>query len=684
MQSHHPQRLGSHLLRVRCTLAGLLLCLVAAGCGSPGEPAGGESSRFEGTVSVNGQPLQKWTVELWVAGSSDPLASTSSDTNGKFSFSADIQPQDTVYLTATFAAQDQEATMVLANVPGTDPERKMGLALDEFTTVASGYALAQFWQQTGPGKPPLITGSLEDLKIGIPNAASMWTNLANHDGGPSGTLTDSANQSTQTMSVVNSLADLVVACLSDPEMCVRWYSYARTPPKAHQCSPIASTLSENTVLALSNMAKFPSNCAEQIHALIPDDPPYPPVAFNPDLSWVAAIRFAGAEDLPNADKMDGPGNFAIDRQGSVWIVNNYEYQPPDQPEVPACASDILLRLNPDGSYYEGSPYRGNQLYGVGYGVEIRPSDGTVWAANFGFNGNGCVPNPSLTKTASVFSPDGKAMGAYPEDLEGGFEAPQGLAADADNRIWVAGCGSNNVYAFGPNSFKGQVAFGGDTDKLEKPFDVAATTLNGTVHAFATGNNSNTVIELVADGDQYELKKVYVNPGEGTAYISRPMGIEVSSGGTVWVANSNTVDPPCPPPLHEIKPEGGFLSFFDPTDPDGVMHTTTEGGVFTAWGLFIDSNDDVWVANFSGQKLSRFCGTDGCIAGLKKGEAYSLKGYYFDGLARNTAVAVDPSGNVWLTNNWKESGALREPNPGGYQVVAFVGLGPPTLGKGPQS
>jgi hypothetical protein len=38
------------------------------------------------------------------------------------------------------------------------------------------------------------------------------------------------------------------------------------------------------------------------------------------------------------------------------------------------------------------------------------------------------------------------------------------------------------------------------------------------------------------------------------------------------------------------------------------------------------------------------------------------------------VAIDPSGNVWLTNNWKT--VAIQANPGGYQIVAFLGLAAP--------
>ena len=42
--------------------------------------------------------------------------------------------------------------------------------------------------------------------------------------------------------------------------------------------------------------------------------------------------------------------------------------------------------------------------------------------------------------------------------------------------------------------------------------------------------------------------------------------------------------------------------------------------------------------------------------------------------RNTGVAIDPSGNVWLVNNWRM--APNPANPGGHQVVVFLGLAEP--------
>jgi len=47
---------------------------------------------------------------------------------------------------------------------------------------------------------------------------------------------------------------------------------------------------------------------------------------------------------------------------------------------------------------------------------------------------------------------------------------------------------------------------------------------------------------------------------------------------------------------------------------------------------------------------------------------------FGGLQRNTGMGVDSSGNLWLTNNWKNKPV--QINPGGNGLVVFIGLAGP--------
>jgi hypothetical protein len=61
---------------------------------------------------------------------------------------------------------------------------------------------------------------------------------------------------------------------------------------------------------------------------------------------------------------------------------------------------------------------------------------------------------------------------------------------------------------------------------------------------------------------------------------------------------------------------------------------------------------------------------------KVGKAISPDGtgYTSDALDRNTGIAVDPSGNVWLANNWKPTPLIN--NPGGNSIAVLVGVAAP--------
>jgi len=115
---------------------------------------------------------------------------------------------------------------------------------------------------------------------------------------------------------------------------------------------------------------------------------------------------------------------------------------------------------------------------------------------------------------------------------------------------------------------------------------------------------------------------------------------------------------------------------------------TGGGITLPWGIAVDGDDTVWVFNFSNvpplnksgvpTAVSRFCGVDAtkCPPGMKVGDPISPStGYQSDSLERITGGQIDPSGNVWLTNNWKIDGNPAV-NPGGNAVVIAIGAAAP--------
>ena len=90
------------------------------------------------------------------------------------------------------------------------------------------------------------------------------------------------------------------------------------------------------------------------------------------------------------------------------------------------------------------------------------------------------------------------------------------------------------------------------------------------------------------------------------------------------------------------------------------------------------------------QLAHLCGvrTENCPPGFKTGEAISPPlGYVGGGLQLETDLAIDPAGNVWVTNNYQDlsacfhqlSGALSEAHStrcGGDGVTIFYGMAKP--------
>ena len=241
---------------------------------------------------------------------------------------------------------------------------------------------------------------------------------------------------------------------------------------------------------------------------------------------------------------------------------------------------------------------------------------------------------------------------------------------------MANCGNNSVTEIPGGKPELAVNYPEDHFSLlggfsfRRPFG-AATDAAGNV--YVGGNGSATVVKIGPEGEVLDRFS-----GGG---LHRPMGLATDSRGNVWVGNSTWVVAPCVGQFHpERGPrKGGTVTLIE---RDGNMPSQDPfegGGLKNAWGIAVDGEDKVWVANFSGRRLSELCGvqTQLCPPGKRRvGAPISPErtGYRFDGLVRNTGVAVDPSGNVWLANNWKN--VPIQTNPGGYQIVAYLGLAAP--------
>jgi DNA-binding beta-propeller fold protein YncE len=651
-------------------------------------PAAALGASGGGRVLAGSVPLRGLNVTLLAAnpGASRPvvLGRARSRRGGRFVLRYRSSNRRAVrYLLATRPCCAAEA-----GFPVVADTYKLGLALgagsvppqatlNERTTVAMGYAMAQFIHGNRvAGKDP-----------GLRNAAAMSRNLVRRRGTLASVLARFPNgSSTSTLRSFDSLANLLALCRRQDRRCARLLRLGGTPGEGAAGDTLQATVdiavnpwrNVEGLFKLSRLAAAPR-------------PRYAPALGRRQLpdAWTLALRFEGS---PPA--MDGPGNFAIDARGGIWVGNNYEHS--RESTKPTCFGRKLFRFTPTGRYFPGSPYESGGTSGVGFGITI-DKDEHVWVGNFGFEGKGCrkeAPHNSV----SEYEPNGKALSPelakagirrkktkkttiLVQTYTGGWEVgdifwPQATIADVNNNIWVANCGNNSVTML-RDADPGQAVnfpeshfslLGGF--RFTRPFGAASDAAG---NVYVGGNGSATVVEMGPDGEVLDRFS-----GGG---LHRPLGLATDSRGNVWVSNSTWVVAPCVGQFHpERGPrKGGSVTLIERDGDMPAQDPFEGGGLKNAWGIAVDGADHVWVANFSGRRLSELCGvqTRLCPPGKRRiGAPISPEttGYGFNGLVRNTGVAVDPSGNVWLANNWKD--VPIQTNPGGYQIVVYLGLAAP--------
>lgn len=571
----------------------------------------------------------------------------------------------------------EKGPAMLASAIGAGADVPERVVINEYTTVATGNAFAQFVRNR----------AIEGNTYGMFNAVYMAANLADPQTGNVGTvLASSPNASeTSTLATFNSLANVVASCVTDRRNCDRLFdaTTARGGPRPDTVIEAIASLVKNPAYP-----GYPDNAEDPVYLLSNVTPIHQPALTQRPTNWLLFLKITGstssAQDSTNL--MNGPGNFAIDAKGFVWVNDNAVPQPPDQF---ACAGRRLIKFYPWGETFPGAPYFGGGLNGAGYGITLDPK-GRVWVGNFGFQDPPCeiLPIAATHNSVSAFRPSG-----IPISHAGGFTNsdiswPQSTVSDRDGNIWIANCGNDSVTKIprgNPNrAFNIPLGPIPEPNRPQmKPFG-AVVDLDGNV--WINNNRSNTVSVVSSGGHLIDtLPGTY----QGKTVLSHPVGNAADSQGNIWVANSDWLDSPCPTRFMLGTAENPSVTMFQAKNRRPHPGSPFIGGGITLpWGIAVDGDDTVWVFNFGAVKvgtqtdtptgISRFCGvaTRHCPKGMKTGDPISPStGYRSDALERITGGQIDPSGNIWLTNNWKRD-ANPVKNPFGNAIVIAIGAAGP--------
>lgn len=661
--------------------------------------AASDAGRVAGQVRGAGAPIAHSTVTLWVATTRAPqqLAQTKSDESGRFTVSAPrTEDGASLYLLATGGTPAANKTsgnnpsIALISVLGSSSPSNV--AINEMTTVASVWTNAQFIEGTA------IKGPALSLRI----AAGNMRNLVDLEtGGLGPVIQDPLNSSqTPTLATFNTLADLLAGCIARVrgDACNQFFA-AATPP--------GGVTPTDTLTAAQAIAHNSAHHAQELFGLL--DAFYPllagkhwrPAPFIPYLSfapsaWTLSLVYAGGG-------LNSLGGIAIDSEGNMWADDNFLVG--SQSTIYRGFGGGISKIAPNGKPLSPMTlgYRGGGIDNPGFGIAISADD-KVWATNLDGKsisvfdrktGRPLSPETGYTfgeqlgqmqgiistpkgdiwaldneKSQIVYLPKGDAakgrilgrtVQGKPVDGTLQVKGPFHLAVDQQDRIWITNGGSNTVTRF-PASDPGKA------EQIKVGFGPRAIAIDSLGNAWVNNTIGHPDTQEKLDLVENALKSKLENLLGGSA-------AKADDAAKMWIGLFNLL----------VQFPGGDVSM---VRPDGTVVPPFDGGksINGPWGIAIDGNDNVWVANAMGHSVTQLCGARpaNCPPGAKTGDPISPPGGYIGGMQIITDVAIDPAGNVWVANNWDmpDQGFKEVPAPalstrfGGNGTVVFFGLAKP--------
>lgn len=491
------------------------ILILLTGCSAGNAPGNGSIAMPSVSVAKNGvihggqNPVSGATVQLWQVGTTGYGkgatalgSSTTSQSDGSFSITGDYDcangaagANTLVYITATGGdaggGVNNQLSMMTALGRCGNLTSSTFIMINEVTTVASVYALAQFMSPAG------VVGSFGYSNTGLLNAFATVNNLVNTSTGMANSVTPSGNGVAPSAEMYT-LANVIASCVNSasngalPSANCGLLFAATTPTGTGSGGSTAPT---TTLAAALNIALYPWYNAGAISTLFPLGASFPPFAnalTSPPNDWTMALSFNGGGISVRSVALDG--------SGSVWTANYASG---------GAGLGSVSKLGTLGNPLAGSPFTGNV---VGpYAVAI-DTNGDAWVVNHDAN------------QLIGFSNSGNTLGQfqYPET-----NAPNAIAIDGNDNFWITNSGGNTVSETNlGNPGSSAVLSGGG---LSNPYAVA---IDGASNGWITDRSVGALSEFNQHDTAISGAGGYTGSG-----LNFPIGIAMDSGGNAWVVNS---------------------------------------------------------------------------------------------------------------------------------------------------
>jgi len=560
---------------------------------------------ISGTVTGGANAISGATVTLYQAGSSGygqgatSLGSTTTNASGAFAITFSPQtPTSMLYLIAIGGDSGFGANSAIGLITALGAANALptSVNINEVTTAATAWALAQFMDSTGQ-----IIGAPASNPIGLANAALAITsqNLVDVTTGLAPTSFPPGVSSPT--SKLYTIADVIASCVESSggsTQCSNLFSDA-TPSGA-----VAPTTTLQTAL---DIARSPSNNAAALFGLVLANAPFEPTLASAPTDWTLALSLTGGG-------LSAPTGIAIDASGNIWIADY---------------NDAVTELAPDGAALSpANGFTGGGLFeSLGLAID---QTGRVWIADEQSPSNVNSGNGAVTVLAS----NGNILTGADGLSGGGLDFPQTVAIDSSGNAWTANYGNASVSEFSGNGTSMSPAGGFTGGGLAFP---SALAFDAGGNLWISDQSANAVTELAPNGSPISSASGYTGGG-----LDAPFGIAIDQPGNVWIANYYGSD------LAGLEGSAAMT----PGMPFSPMNGFSGGGLDSPVGLAIDGAGNIWITNYRAMSVSEFAGAGNASPGSP---ITGISGYTDASFASPYGIAIDASGNVWVADNGAGNG-----------------------------
>jgi hypothetical protein len=681
---------------------------------------------YAGTVAA-GTTLAELSSQI----NAGALSVTTSVTGGNvLTVTGPVGTQNTLSFTGT-ALTDNPNNPALALMAGLGSCGSLNASttvnINEATTVATVWALQQFMSATygtagvfGIGAPSTSYNGVQSAQVAMANSFSIIPNMVNISVGTPGPTTSTSattvNVGTTLVPNVSVEKDKIATLANIIASCINTSGGTQNGDMA--CSTLfadakptgQSNAAADTIQAALDIATNPGNNVAALIALAGAQPP-----FSGGLSTANdfTIAIGYAPQISGADQIVSPYGVAIDAYGNAWFDNSN-----------SSALDGPLEISPTGALIAG-PYHTFTASGncasapctpaqntlasstrtftkaKGIGIDL---NGYVWATNnsdaLASSGAASVAVLQGSSAAGVGSPTatGSAVGYYTT------ASPYNVAIDPANTVYVVGNASVtaspiSIFPVGgaSNSSTGtayQAAGGTLPSVAYQPYGISIDTNTaatggpflwigetsgcstvGAIQQYnTTGANAYqpTANSAIADATTSACAVTSQTVADTiSATTNLPLGTAIDANNNVWVVNSTAST-------------SAGVTYLVPTATGAVGSTSTSSvtltnspaTVTTSQYVAVDGFNKAWVSQGSGNTVAVYTvsttsGSPVITATPSTGIIHSESVSATNATKVQTVrqLAIDGSGNVWMSGNSSSAGSY---------VVMIVGAAGPVV------